>query len=221
MGSDLLGLVVSDPFVSLGLLSESRKWAGYPMLGLLGSPNSLWAQTWIRLSLPHLAHVHLLNADQVLVAPSPRSAENRSQSSAAPDAISSTQFGGFTLTSPTMLPGKQPVKRLSYAEAQQRREKGLCFYCDEKYTFNHKCAARPKLFLFEEDTEQHNDPASDTPSDSALAEELQVQEVQSQSAISYHALAGSISPTTLRFTGYVHGTPVQVLVDGGSRHNFV
>ncbi|PKI37595.1 hypothetical protein CRG98_042019 [Punica granatum] len=57
--------------------------------------------------------------------------------------------------------------------------------------------------------------------DSALAEGLQVQEVQSQSAISYHALTGSISPTTLRFTGHVHGTPVQVLVDGGSTHNFV
>ncbi|PKI35828.1 hypothetical protein CRG98_043799, partial [Punica granatum] len=116
---------------------------------------------------------------------------------------------GSTITTPTTLPRKQPVRRLSYAEAQQRREKGLCFYCDEKYTFNHKCASRPKLFLFEDEGGQHSEPVSQTSNDTALAEELQVQEVQALSTISYHALAWSISPTTLRFTGHIHGMPVQ------------
>ncbi|PKI47002.1 hypothetical protein CRG98_032627 [Punica granatum] len=132
-----------------------------------------------------------------------------------------TSSVGSPITPPTMLLGKQSVKRLSYAEAQQRREKGLCFYCDEKYTFNHKCASRPKLFLFEDEGGQHSEPISETSSDTALAEELQVQEVQALSTISYRTLAGSISPTTLRFTGHIHGTPIQVLVDGGSTHNFV
>jgi len=32
-----------------------------------------------------------------------------------------------------------PVRRISPAEQQLRREKGLCFTCDAKYTWNHKC----------------------------------------------------------------------------------
>lgn len=39
--------------------------------------------------------------------------------------------------------------------------------------------------------------------------------------ISYHALAGGHSSSTLRFLGHVNGSPVQILVDGGSGHNFV
>lgn len=58
-------------------------------------------------------------------------------------------------------------------------------------------------------------------SDDILAEELQVLEVQEQSAISYHALAGGHSSSTLRFLGHVIGALVQVLMDGGSDHNFI
>ena len=32
-----------------------------------------------------------------------------------------------------------PTKRLSDAEFQSRKEKGLCFRCNEKYSHDHKC----------------------------------------------------------------------------------
>jgi len=54
-----------------------------------------------------------------------------------------------------------------------------------------------------------------------LAEELQCLEVQAHSTISYHALSGGTSHATPRFHGHVSGSPVQVLVDGGSTDNFV
>ncbi|KAJ4957134.1 hypothetical protein NE237_013917 [Protea cynaroides] len=38
--------------------------------------------------------------------------------------------------------------------------------------------------------------------------------------LSYNALAGQNSPTTLRFTAFVRGRPIQVLVDGRSTHSF-
>ncbi|XP_042963178.1 uncharacterized protein LOC122297221 [Carya illinoinensis] len=41
-----------------------------------------------------------------------------------------------------------PIKRVTPTQMQERREKGLCYYCDEKYHFGHKCT-RPKLFLLE------------------------------------------------------------------------
>lgn len=58
-------------------------------------------------------------------------------------------------------------------------------------------------------------------SDELLADELQNLEVLKHSTISYHALAGGYAASTIRFTGQVNGSSVQVLVDGGSDHNFI
>ncbi|XP_070052255.1 uncharacterized protein [Nicotiana tomentosiformis] len=113
------------------------------------------------------------------------------------------------------------VKRLTPAELQGRREKRLCYYCDERYSASHKCKNLPQLLLL---TEEH-DTTTQLPelqlSDEALAEELQCLEVQEHSSISFHALAGGHAPNTLRFAGHVNGSPVQVLVDGGSTENFI
>ena len=39
-----------------------------------------------------------------------------------------------------------PIKHISSNQMQERREKGLCYFCDEKYHLGHKCS-RPKLYL--------------------------------------------------------------------------
>ena len=31
------------------------------------------------------------------------------------------------------------VRRFTPTELQKRREQGLCYHCDERYTFNHAC----------------------------------------------------------------------------------
>jgi len=41
-----------------------------------------------------------------------------------------------------------PIKRISSNQMQERREKGLCYYCDDKYHIGHKCS-RPKVYLLE------------------------------------------------------------------------
>lgn len=41
------------------------------------------------------------------------------------------------LPTPKMIP-LAPVKQMSTAEMKLRREKGLCYTCDEKFTLNHK-----------------------------------------------------------------------------------
>ncbi|GJW87714.1 ty3-gypsy retrotransposon protein [Tanacetum coccineum] len=53
---------------------------------------------------------------------------------------------------PPLLPTPQtkplpPIKKLSPAEMQLHREKGLCFTCDEKFTWNHKCPNKQALLL--------------------------------------------------------------------------
>ncbi|RVW92924.1 hypothetical protein CK203_040429 [Vitis vinifera] len=32
-----------------------------------------------------------------------------------------------------------PIKRLTESELQARREKGICFKCDEKFSLGHRC----------------------------------------------------------------------------------
>ncbi|WVZ21224.1 hypothetical protein V8G54_008546 [Vigna mungo] len=39
------------------------------------------------------------------------------------------------------------VKKISPAEMQLRRDKELCYFCDDKFTFNHKCLNRQFLLL--------------------------------------------------------------------------
>ena len=69
------------------------------------------------------------------------------------------------------------IKRLILTEAQKRREKGLCYYCDERYSRSHKCKSLPQLLLMEDDREATEVEAMDGDKDTALAKEFQIQEV--------------------------------------------
>ncbi|RVW85307.1 hypothetical protein CK203_045593 [Vitis vinifera] len=40
-------------------------------------------------------------------------------------------------------------RRITNQEARERREKGLCYYCDEKFVAGHRCE-RPQLFMIED-----------------------------------------------------------------------
>ncbi|XP_047249318.1 uncharacterized protein LOC107878788 isoform X1 [Capsicum annuum] len=104
---------------------------------------------------------------------------------------------------------------------QQRREKGLCYYCDEKYVANHRCPNLPRILLLEDDLDPLSPALDDTTMEELLTAKLQGLELQAQSTISYHALVGGHSPTILRFKGHIQGSPITVLVDGGSTHNFI
>lgn len=44
----------------------------------------------------------------------------------------------------SLLPG---VKRITWEEMQKRREKGLCFNCDEKFTPGHKCKTKQAFLI--------------------------------------------------------------------------
>lgn len=124
-------------------------------------------------------------------------------------------------TSPTQSQNRQPLKRLSHAEIQSRRERGLCYYCEEKYTAGHKCKVPPQLLLLTDGSDIEPTLPEQFASDDFLARDLQCLEIQEHSALSFNALAGGNSASTLRFTGHINGHEVQVLLDGGSTHNFI
>lgn len=98
---------------------------------------------------------------------------------------------------------------------KERWEKGLCYNCDEKWSFKH-VYKNPKLFLMEEWE----------PGDSGIGEDV-VCKMTSQGEentgpeIFLHALTGSINPKTIRILGKIEGQQVVILIDSGSTHNFL
>ena len=110
-----------------------------------------------------------------------------------------------------------PFKRLSPTELAMRREKGLCFNCDEKYTRGHKCTS--SLFLFVTEDDEHLQDAESPPGLPPLS--LPVSQEVSPAQISLHALSGQGAPETLRVTGIIGQHHVRILIDGGSTHNFL
>jgi len=108
------------------------------------------------------------------------------------------------------------VKRITPAEMQLRREKGLCYCCDEKFSFNHKCHNRQSLLLQMED--DNEDPISTIIPQGTQEDEI----VESEDHhLSFNALKGGRGVGTIRFIAYIEKLPVTVLIDGGSSDNFL
>ena len=51
---------------------------------------------------------------------------------------------------------KLPIQRLPVAQIEERRKKGICFHCEEKWHAGHQCKT-PKIFLMEGLLEFHSD----------------------------------------------------------------
>ncbi|XP_019425047.1 PREDICTED: uncharacterized protein LOC109333920 [Lupinus angustifolius] len=103
------------------------------------------------------------------------------------------------------------VKRISPAEMQLRREKGLCYFCDDKFTFNHKCPNRQLLFLQLEDDAGESTISVEVPQDEQVIDHH----------LSLNALKGGLGIGTIRFVAHIDKLPITVLIDGGSSDNFL
>jgi len=125
------------------------------------------------------------------------------------------------LPTPSIKPFSQPfkannVKRITNAEMQIRREKGLCFTCDEKFTPTHKCPNK-YMFLLQTNDQEGADPDPDPP-DSATVNES---ELNSYHHLSYNALKGANGLGTIKFQRQIQGVNLQILLDSGNSDNFI
>ncbi|KAL5718323.1 hypothetical protein ACHQM5_011236 [Ranunculus cassubicifolius] len=101
-------------------------------------------------------------------------------------------------------------RRITNQEARERREKGLCYYCDEKFVPGHRCE-RPQLFMIEDNLHpcSNEDAENESKSPDGVPE------------ISFHAIAGTDHPRTIRVMGKLKNKNVTLLIDGGSTHSFI
>lgn len=109
-----------------------------------------------------------------------------------------------------------PFYRLTDAELQTKRDKGLCYRCDGKYSVGHRFLNRELQVLVvrgeEVDGEKSGEPGGETWEDT-LAEELV--------ELSLNSVVGLTAPRTMKLKGRIKGTEVVILIDSGASHNFI
>uniref|UniRef100_A0A2N9G2Y4 Ty3 transposon capsid-like protein domain-containing protein n=1 Tax=Fagus sylvatica TaxID=28930 RepID=A0A2N9G2Y4_FAGSY len=106
------------------------------------------------------------------------------------------------------------VQRLTPMQMSERRKKGLCYNCDERWSSNHRCKDR-KLYLIEEVEDEEAELVE------IEEEEVEAELEEAKAEITLCALLGSTSPSTMRVIAIVNGQTTVVLLDTGSTHNFM
>lgn len=104
-------------------------------------------------------------------------------------------------------------------EVEERRAKGLCFWCDEKFTPGHKCAK--KLYNLEVRIGELTDSEEQEETDNMELDQPAEENEEEEPLISIHALTGEPAHQTLKAVGKVGKHQFLILVDSGSSHNFL
>lgn len=116
---------------------------------------------------------------------------------------------------PPFKPRPQPYKRtLTPYEFDEKRAKGICFWCHEKSEPIHRCRGRkPQLYH----VEIHEDGEENSESEDHTEEEATIELAH----ISLHALAGTSTFQTMRVKGHHSRKSLHLLLDSGCSHNFI
>ncbi|KAA0066183.1 Ty3/gypsy retrotransposon protein [Cucumis melo var. makuwa] len=115
-------------------------------------------------------------------------------------------------------------RRLLDAEFQARKEKGLCFRCNEKYSADHKCKIKElrelKMFVVIKEGEEYAIIEENATEEKTLAV-LQVEEEQKAYAeLSINSVVGLNDPGTMKVRGKLQEREGIILIDCGATHNF-
>lgn len=106
------------------------------------------------------------------------------------------------------------TRRLSDREFQDKKAKGLCYGCDEKWRMGHVCKKKElSVLIVAEDVEEREEWE---------AEDDERSEVEPVSAgISLNSVVGIDNPRTMKLEGTIKGNKVIVMIDPGATHNFI
>ncbi|KAK8931221.1 hypothetical protein KSP39_PZI016563 [Platanthera zijinensis] len=114
-------------------------------------------------------------------------------------------------------PSHQPRKPFSPAELADKKARGLCMWCDEKYFPGHRCLHRRQIYILEGEDVDLDVPTTDS-AELPVPEEVPP---GTPPLLSMHAMTGTPTFNTMRVTGTHHGKALHILIDTGSTHNFL
>ncbi|KAL4567338.1 hypothetical protein LXL04_022921 [Taraxacum kok-saghyz] len=102
------------------------------------------------------------------------------------------------------------TRRLSEKELQEKKDRGLCFKCDEKWKVGHQCKRKELSIILaldeEDEVEEEPEPVIDD---------------EPKTEVCLNSVLGIVKPKTLKLTGRIQQADVVVMVDPGATHNFV
>lgn len=107
------------------------------------------------------------------------------------------------------------TRRMSDAEWQQRKEKGLCFRCNEKYTVGPQCKNRELRVLLVQEGEREDGEGG------GLQEDDDPIDVAEKVELSLNSVVELTKSGTMKIKGTVKQKEVTILIDCGATHNFV
>uniref|UniRef100_A0A2N9GA58 Retrotransposon gag domain-containing protein n=1 Tax=Fagus sylvatica TaxID=28930 RepID=A0A2N9GA58_FAGSY len=93
------------------------------------------------------------------------------------------------------------VQRLTPMQMSERRKKGLCYNCDERWSSDHRCKDR-KLYLIEEVEDEEAELVE------IREEEVEAELEEAKAEITLCALLGSTSPSTMRVIAITLKLPI-------------
>lgn len=108
-----------------------------------------------------------------------------------------------------------PSKLLTAAEMEARREKWLCYNCDEKYTPGHRCKQMISYLIMTEEEENNLMTVLEESNNEAEVKGLE------EITVALSAISGEGRLTTMRVIGEVDGHHINILIDSGSTLSFI
>lgn len=107
------------------------------------------------------------------------------------------------------------VRRLTDQELQQKREKGIYFRCDDKWSIGHRCRKRDLSVLLTQDDEYEGEI------EDLEEEKLEQRLGEKPTEVSLNSVVGLTSPKTMKLVGRIGEQGVIVMIDPGATHNFI
>ncbi|CAH9112200.1 unnamed protein product [Cuscuta europaea] len=124
--------------------------------------------------------------------------------------------GGYTTTAGHSATAASVTANRSWeSERQLRRDKGLCFRCNEKFGPGHRCKT-PTFSLLELTDSREEVKQEEVGSELSGEENL-----HDMAEISFHAILGKSTGATMKLRGSLLNRQVLILIDSGSTHNFI